>query len=131
MISEKTARRFITCGWVAALIGALGAGYIGIVGSNPMNFLVAGVFLAMSYGIYHASRVCAVITLVFYVLQRLGMHQVAVRIQQARGGGILVGFWISVTLFTVLYALGVIGTFAWHARRATGASPDSSASTRQ
>ena len=127
MVSETTARRFIICGSAAAVIDGCGGAYIGFSASSPLNLAVAALFFGLGYGIYIGSRTCAVIALAFFAFQRISMYDVAVALEQAHGGGVLMGFWISAALFTVLYALGVAGTFAWHARIAAapaqGANP--------
>jgi len=112
MIDEKTARVFIVCGAAAAIFGALGAVFLSLQGAAFVNLPIAALFLGLAYGIYRRSRACAVLAAVLYLFQRLGMYAEAAAMQQVRGGSVMTGFWISVAVFTTLYALGIIGTFS-------------------
>jgi hypothetical protein len=118
MIGEKAAKWMIACGWIAAGFGAAGGIYISFAGTAA-NYLVlaeALLFLGLAYGIYRTSRICALIGLVLFVVDRVGMYRVAAALENARGGNVMAGFWPSAVIFTTLYLLGAIGTFAWHSR---------------
>ncbi|MGH7935239.1 MAG: hypothetical protein ACREQN_19015 [Candidatus Binataceae bacterium] len=95
-----------------------------------MVLVEAAILLALAYGIYRNSRLCAIIALVFFLIERIGLYHVAVAVRQARGGDILVGFWISVVVFTILYVLGVVGTIASHMGRAATDNPSGAWETR-
>jgi hypothetical protein len=123
MIGEKTAKRLMACGWIAAGFGALGGIYISLA-SSTINYLVlaeALFFLGLAYGIYRASRICALLALALFLIDRVGMYRVAAAVQSVRGGNIMAGFWPAAVFFSLLYLLGAIGTFAWHAREPRGA----------
>lgn len=125
MMSEKLARRFVACGWIAALLSAFGTFCVGftIAKKDPVVLIEAALLLLLAYGIYRNSRVCSVIALVFFLIERIGLYHVAVAVKQAHGGNILIGFWISVVIFTTLYALGVVGAVAWHMGRPSDNDP--------
>ena len=70
---------------------------------------IAAVLFALAYGIYLRSRICAVLVLVNHLLG-------AARLFAGMSG--VPSTELAVTLvLTVLYVLGVIGTFVHHARR--------------
>ncbi len=125
MIGEKAAKGFMACGWIAAGFGAVGGIYISFAGREA-NYLVlaeALLFLGLAYGIYRTSRICAVIALLLFLVDRIGMYRVAASLQSTRGGNVMAGFWPSAAIFTLLYLLGAIGTFAWHWREEGYAKP--------
>jgi hypothetical protein len=123
MLDQKTARLFIMCGVAAAALGGLGAVYLSLQGAPFANLPIAALSLGLAYGIYRQSRACAVLAAVLYLLQRLGMYAEASAMQQVRGGSVMTGFWISVALFTTLYALGIAGTFSSQPRDSKPAAP--------
>ena len=129
-MSDGMVKAFIACGWVAAGIGGVVTALI-VAGGPAAGQLVAygipAIFLALAYGIAKRSRLCAVAAMVTFVAMRLEWYRVAVLVEHQRGGSVLTGFWITATIFTVLYVLGVIGTFAWHARHLTEARQPGSA----
>ncbi len=111
MIDEKMAERMVVCGWVAAAFAGLfmiawaflqhgafvGAGLVGAV-----------ILLVLSYGIYRRSRICASLVLLNHVLGFGGLLSHARNVPPAEVAIALV--------LGVLYVLGIIGTFAHHAR---------------
>jgi len=115
MISKTMARWFIACGCFAAVIGALGTiAFAASVGAlDPFNVVQAAVMLGLAYGIFRASRVCAVLAVIIYLAERISLYSSAMAFQSMRGGAVMTGFWTSVAFFTGLYILGVVGTFAW------------------
>jgi hypothetical protein len=130
MLDQKTARLLVMCGVAAAALGGLSAVYLSFMAGTFAGLPVAALSLGLAYGIYRQSRACAVLATILYLLERLGMYAEASAIQQVRGGSVVTGFWISVTLFTTLYALGIAGTFSSQAgaskptRSAIPAPPD-------
>lgn len=123
-MGEKMARRLIACGWIAAGLGAFGGFYITI--TNPMNnasgYLVmaeAAIFLALAYGIYRSSRICALLAMALFLIDRIGMYRFAMALQAQRGGNIMAGFWPTAAFFTILYLLGLIGSVALNRRDGT------------
>jgi len=106
------AERMVACGWIAASIAAVfmialsllvgfGLGWIYLTG--------AAVLFALAYGIYRRSRICAVLVLVNHLLGVAGLLTRARYVPSAE---------IAIALvLAVLYVLGVVGTFAHHARR--------------
>jgi hypothetical protein len=122
-MSDGLAKVFIACGAIAAAIGGMGTTLV-VVGGPAAGQLVAYAipvsFLALAYGIGgKRSRICAVIALVAFAWMRINFYRVAAQIQEQRGDHTMTGFWISVSLFILLYALGVVGTFIWNARHPT------------
>lgn len=113
MIDRKTARWMALGGATAALLSGLGSMLIAFVPAfNLIGFGEALLFLGLGVGIYLNSRICAVGALLYFVTMRLEMYPQAAAAQAVQGGGVMLGFWISVLLFTALYALAVVGTFA-------------------
>lgn len=115
MIGKNMARWFIACGCFAAIIGALGtiAFAMSVGGLSPFNLGIAAVMLGLAYGIFRASRLSAIFALFIYLAERINLYNSAAALQSTGGGDVLAGFWMSVSLFSALYLLGVIGTFAW------------------
>jgi hypothetical protein len=118
MIGEKAAKRLMACGWIAAGFGATGGIYLSFAGRATNYFVLAEalLFLGLAYGIYRTSRICAVIALLLFVVERVAMYSVAAALQNRSGGNVMAGFWPSAIIFTLLYLLGTIGTIAWHSR---------------
>ncbi len=112
MIDDTTAERMVACGWIAASA----AGMIMIVLAFMIGFRIGWVYfagaamlLALAYGIYRRSRVCAVLVLVNHFLGVAGLFSRAREVPPTE---------LAVTLvLAVLYVLGVIGTFVHHARQ--------------
>jgi hypothetical protein len=123
-MGEKTARWLTACGWIAAGLGAFGGFYITI--TNPMNnasgYLVmaeAVIFLGLAYGIFRGSRICALVAMALFLIDRVGMYRFAMALQAQRGGNIMAGFWPTAVFFTILYLLGLLGTVAMNRRNGT------------
>ncbi len=111
MIDDTMARRMVVCGWIAAagagvVMLALGAA----VGLRGMPYFAAAAALfALAYGVYRRSRVCAVLVLLNHLLGVAAILLHAGAVQPVE---------IAATLILgALYVMGVIGTFAYHARR--------------
>lgn len=116
MIDQKVANKFVWC----AAIGSFLAGaatllliVIGMVSKNAINygfnlwnFLDVALFWGLAFGVFKRSRTCALILLVYSLLNRIDMWQRSHDIGIAFGGLALV--------FVILYFLGVLGTFAHH-----------------
>ncbi|HLK87116.1 MAG TPA: hypothetical protein VKT27_11480 [Candidatus Binataceae bacterium] len=111
MIDDTMAQRMVVCGWIAAagagvVMLALGA----TVGFGGMPYFVAAAALfALAYGVYRRSRVCAVLVLLNHLLGAAAILLHAGTVQPVEVAATLV--------LAVLYLMGVIGTFAHHARR--------------
>jgi len=113
MIDRKTARWMALGGAAGALLSGLGSMLIAFVPAfNLTGFGGALLFLGLGVGIYLNSRACAVGALIYFVAMRFEMYPQAAAAQTVQGGSVMIGFWISVLLFTLLYASGVAGTFA-------------------
>jgi hypothetical protein len=114
MIGEKTAFWFITVGWITAgLSGLLTAflAYRRVADLSWINFIDAGILLALAIGIYRKSRICAILALAYYLI-----NQVA-RVRLLHGARPMGGLILGVGIFVALYTLGIVGTFAWHRAR--------------
>ena len=118
-MNEGMAKAFIICGCIAAALNGVVTALI-VAGSpaagQAVAYAIPALYLALAYGIAKRSRICATIAMITFVGMRIEWYRVAAQIEQQRGDHTLLGFWISVSLFSVLYLLGVIGTFAWHSQ---------------
>jgi len=107
----------VTCGWIAAAIAGAFMIVFSLMVKFPFGLVYLGgaaILLALAYGIYRRSRVCAVLVLVNHFLGVAGLIARARDVPSAE---------IAVTLVLgVLYVLGVIGTFVHHARRRPAAA---------
>ena len=116
MIGEKTASRFITAGWIVAGFSGLLTGFLAYQSAanlNPLNFIDAALLLALAYGIFRKSRVCAVLALGYYVASQILIVTIL------HGTATLTGL-VGAAFFVAAYALSIIGTFAWHRGARTG-----------
>jgi hypothetical protein len=110
VIDDTMAERMVACGWIAASAAGVFMMALAFMAGFRIGWLYIGgaaVLLALAYGIYRRSRICAVLVLVNHLLGVAGLfgHEVAPT-------------ELAVTLVLgVLYVLGVIGTFVHHARR--------------
>lgn len=122
MISEKTALSFIAAGWITAgLSGLLTAilAYQSAASLNPTNFIDAVILLGLAYGILRKSRLCAILALAYYLVNQI------VRVKLLHGGVPMGGLLAGVAIFVTLYALSIVGTFAWHRGNWPATAPDS------
>jgi hypothetical protein len=130
IMSDGMAKAFIVCGWVAAGLNGVVTALVvagGPAAGQAVAYAIPALYLALAYGIAKRSRICAVVAMVTFVGMRIEWYRVAAQIEQQRGNHTLLGFWISVSFFTVLYLLGVIGTFTWHSRHPAAAHQPRSA----
>jgi len=127
MIDRKTARWMALGGAAAALLSGLGSMLIAFVPAfNLTGFGGALLFLGLGVGIYLNSRACAVGALIYFVAMRFEMYPQAAAAQAVQGGSVMIGFWVSVLLFTGLYAMAVAGTFATASLGPAGSSESAS-----
>ena len=118
-MNPSMAKAFIACGALAAGLGGAVTAIVvvdSVVGGQLIAYAIPAIFIALAYGIYRKSRVCALIAFVTFAVMRFRFYHLAVLMQNAHGGAVMRGFWISVAVFGLLYLLGVIGTIAWHMR---------------
>lgn len=111
VIDESMTERMVVCGWVAAVVAGLYMIAWGLM--QPANGVWVGaaaavVLLALAYGIYRRSRVCALIVLVNHVI---GFGGLLVHAGYVPSAEIAIAI-----LLGVLYVLGTAGTFLHHAR---------------
>ena len=117
MIDDTMAARMVMCGWIAAVAAGGFMAVLSLMVGFPAGFFYLGggaALIALAYGIYRRSRICAVLVLLNHFL---GIAKLF------REGGNTPPAMIAVTLVLgVLYLLGVIGTFVHHARRGPAAA---------
>ena len=109
MIGEKTTFWLIAAGWLTAgLSGLLTAflAYRNAANLNPANFIDAAILLALAYGIFRKSRICATLALLYYVASQ-------VLLVRMLHGAMTLGGLLQAALFTTLCLMGIVGTFAW------------------
>lgn len=87
----------------------------GLINIYNLSFAVV-VNLALAYGIYRKSRLCAVLILAFYVVSKMTMTEI--NLQDSRNLLIAVITFRTITLW--LYANGVAGTVLYHRHQKTG-----------
>ena len=111
MIDEKMTERMVACGWIAAAVAGLFMIAWGFMQGGEVvwvGIIAAVILLALAYGIYRRSRVCASLVLINHVLGFEGLLRQAHYVPPLE---------IAVALILgVLYLLGVVGTFLHHAR---------------
>jgi hypothetical protein len=116
VIDDTMAERMVACGWIAAAIAGLATLILSLTSSFGLthyNLVDAALLFGLAYGIYRRSRICAVVALVYHILNRLMIFY----------GHDVPPIAIVLTLmFAALYVLGVIGTFVHHARRRPAAA---------
>ena len=125
-MNETLIRIFVACGWAAAGVSGFGTAIVvagGPAAGQTVAYATPALFIALAFGIYRNSRVCALAALIIFVAMRFEFYRVAQAVQQSHGGSVTLGFWISVIVFGLLYLLGAIGTFLWHARFDSAAGP--------
>ena len=123
MIDDLMAERMVVCGWIAAVVNAaLTVVILAIILSQQqtrsllplLSLIDVGLLLALAYGIYRRSRVCAIAAFAYFLI--------STAILFGQGAGTAPAFMGRTLLLTVLYVLGVIGTFVHHARRRQAAA---------
>jgi hypothetical protein len=119
-MSDGLAKAFIACGWIATGIACLGNLLVATRtgGLNFPNLLITVAFFGIAFAIYRRSRTAAVAMLVIFALMRIRFYGLAASLAPTHGGtAFMTSFWVSTAIFMTALLLGVIGTFAWHARR--------------
>jgi serine/threonine-protein kinase len=116
MIDQKVANKFVWSAMIAAILAGFATLALIIVsqvsknaanyGFNLWNLLDVALFWGLAFGLFKRSRTCAIILLIYNLLNRLDMWRRTHDIGIAIGGLALV--------FMILYFLGVLGTFAHH-----------------
>jgi hypothetical protein len=132
-INLTMAKAFIACGAIAAGLSGAGTAILLVssrAGDQLINYAIPALFIALAYGIYRKSRASALIAFLSFVGLRFQFYRVAMTVRHAQGGeNAMTGFWTSAIAFSLLYLLGVIGTFAWHAAHAENESAPASPAT--
>jgi hypothetical protein len=77
------------------------------LGFSAVNFLDVGLILALTFGVWRKSRVCAVLMLIYFVISKIMLLR-----QSVNPGGIVTGL-----LLGYLYVQGVRGAFEYHRLR--------------
>ena len=111
-IRINRALRKVKVAWVAAVVTGvvtLAATVVSVIGDqvngvSGWNFIDVVLIFALAFGIYKKSRVCALVTLVYYVLGKITMWTVSPSL-----GGLP-----ATILFLYCFVQGVIGTFQYH-----------------
>jgi serine/threonine-protein kinase len=111
-IRINRALRKVKAAWVAAVVTGvvtLAATLVSVIGDqvndvSGWNLIDVVLIFALAFGIYRKSRVCALITLLYYVLGKIAMWTVG-----PSPGGLPV-----TVLFVYCFVQGVIGTFQYH-----------------
>ncbi|HEY1849822.1 MAG TPA: hypothetical protein VGG60_02270 [Candidatus Binataceae bacterium] len=115
---------FIACGWIATGIACIGNLLVATRtgGLNFPNLIITLAFFGIAYAIYRRSRTAAVAMLVIFAMMRIRFYGLAASLAPTHGGtAFMTSFWVSTGIFTTALLLGVIGTFAWHARHSNTA----------
>lgn len=110
MIDEKMTERMVACGWIAAAFAGLFMIAWGFARGGEIvwvGLVAAAILLALAYGIYRRSRICALIVLLNHVVGFGGLLGHARYVPPLE-----VAFAL---ILGVLYVLGVVGTFLHHA----------------
>ena len=118
-MSDGLTKVFIACGWIATGIACIGNLLVATRtgGLNFPNLIITLGFFGIAYAIYRRSRVAALTMLVIFAVMRIRFYGLAASLAPTHGGtAFMTSFWISTAVFMTALLLGVIGTFAWHAR---------------
>ncbi len=126
-MNDTLIRILVACGWAAAGVSGFGTALFvagsPVAGGQAAAYATPALFIALAFGIYRNSRLCALAALIIFAAMRFEFYRIAQAVQQSQGGAVTVGFWISALAFGGLYLLGAIGTFAWHARHPEAMNP--------
>ncbi|MGH7914275.1 MAG: hypothetical protein ACREPW_06460 [Candidatus Binataceae bacterium] len=118
VIDDTMAERMVTCGWIAAVVNAaLTVATLAAILSRQqapsllpfLSLIDVGFLLALAYGIYRRSRVCAIAAFAYFLISTAFLFE--------QGAGTAPAFMGRTLFLTVLYVLGAVGTFVHHARR--------------
>jgi hypothetical protein len=123
-------RAFIACGWVAAGLSSISTLLVATRtgGLNFPNLILTLGFFGIAYAIYRRSRTAALAMLIMYAALRVRLYGLALSMAPTYGGtAFMTSFWVSTGVFMSAFLLGVIGTFAWHARHPVTARKPGSA----
>jgi len=105
-------RKKIKNGWVAGLVSSgitcvlilLAISGVNLPGLNLWSFIDVAIMLGLSFGVFKNSRICAILLLGFFLLNKFLM------ISQS---GTVSGLPLTI-VFLWFFAQGVIGTFQYH-----------------
>ena len=114
----EEAEKKIKNAWIAALISGTLTLLVtlyavfgeSIMGFDAWAFFDVALIFGLAYGIYRKSRTCAVVMLVYFVAAKIFLIA-----QTGTASGLPLAL-----VFIYFYALGVVGTFRYHALRAQG-----------
>ncbi|HKV54593.1 MAG TPA: hypothetical protein VJN94_08095 [Candidatus Binataceae bacterium] len=104
MIGEKTASRFVICGWIAALLLAISELLRAFIGSSRVDHFAivdAVIFFALAYGISRRSRLATSIALAWWLIE----------CTQLLVAGVGRHMMVQLVVFTVAFLLAIVGTF--------------------
>ncbi|WP_317929806.1 hypothetical protein [Halioxenophilus sp. WMMB6] len=98
--------------WVAGLISAaittvftlVALAGTDIMGLNAFAFVDVGLIVIFAFGIYKRSRTCAILMLLFFVLNKIIMW-----VELSTASGIPLSL-----VFVWFYSMGIVGTFQYH-----------------
>lgn len=126
-MNDTLIRILVACGWVAAGVSGFGTALFvagsPVAGGQAAAYATPALFIALAFGIYRNSRLCALAALIIFTAMRFEFYRIAQAVQQSHGGAVTMGFWVSAIAFGILYLAGAVGTFAWHARHPQAAAP--------
>ena len=104
----KKVNMFIREAWIAGILSALATLYVSVAGVNGANLwcLIDVVFISgMTFGIYKKSRVCAIIMVIYFFINRLLRVDLLLKSPS---------MLIMTILFGWAFISGIIGTFVYH-----------------
>jgi len=115
IINKKVADIFVWCAVIVAVLGGLAtlmlivfrqSASLAQYGFTLWNLLDVALFWGLAFGVYKRSRTCAIILLIYNLMNRVDMWQ------RTHNIGVTIGGLALISLS--LYFLGVLGTFAYH-----------------
>lgn len=121
MINATVAKRFVLAATIAAGFAALATLafiFTGTLGFGLWQLVDVVSFVALAFGIYKRSRVCALLLFTLHLINRVDMWTRTQDIATSFGGVAII--------FAVIYFLGILGTFAHHAIKVQGRMGDGS-----